>query len=65
MHNQHAGLSQALAEQRMTERREQAAHAPEPWHRPADPLASVQGAPLGMTTRGCWQLIRWPAVAAE
>jgi hypothetical protein len=27
MHNQHAGLSQALAEQRMTERREQAAHA--------------------------------------
>jgi len=27
MHNQHAGLSQALAEQRMTDRREQAFHA--------------------------------------
>jgi hypothetical protein len=27
MHNQHAGLSQALAEQRMTYRREQASHA--------------------------------------
>ena len=27
MHNQHAGLSQLLAEQRITERHEQAAHA--------------------------------------
>jgi hypothetical protein len=27
MHNQHAGLSQALAEQHITERRAQAAHA--------------------------------------
>jgi hypothetical protein len=27
MHNQHAGLSQALAEQLMTDRREQAAQA--------------------------------------
>ena len=27
MHNQHAGLSQVLAEQRITERRHQAAHA--------------------------------------
>ena len=27
MHNQHAGLSQALATQRITERQEQAAHA--------------------------------------
>jgi hypothetical protein len=27
MHNQHAGLSQALAEQRMTDRREQASRA--------------------------------------
>ena len=27
MHNQHAGLSQALAEQRITERHDQAAHA--------------------------------------
>jgi hypothetical protein len=27
MHNQHAGLSQVLAEQHITERREQAAHA--------------------------------------
>jgi hypothetical protein len=30
MHNQHAGLSQALAEQHMTDRREQASHAPGP-----------------------------------
>jgi hypothetical protein len=28
MHNQHAGLSQLLAEQRITERCEQAAHCP-------------------------------------
>ena len=27
MHNQHAGLSQALTEQRITERQEQAFHA--------------------------------------
>jgi hypothetical protein len=28
MHNQHAGLSQALAEQRITQRRQQTAHRP-------------------------------------
>jgi hypothetical protein len=37
MHNQHAGLSQALAEQRMTDRREQAAHALEPGIGPPRP----------------------------
>jgi hypothetical protein len=60
MNNQHAGLSQVLAEQRITQRHEQAAHArlgrgtrpPGRRHR--------SGA-----TRGWWQLARWPAAAAN
>jgi hypothetical protein len=60
MNYQHAGLSQVLAEQRMTERREQAVHArlgrgtrpPGRRHR-------------SRAARGWWQLARWPAVAAE
>jgi hypothetical protein len=59
MHNQHAGLSQVLAEQRITERREQAAHAR---------LASGARPPRRRRRwagRRWWQLARWPAVAAE
>ena len=59
MNNQHAGLSQALAEQRITERREQAAHA-----------RLSRGAHLARrrkrwAARGWWQLARWPAVATQ
>jgi hypothetical protein len=59
MHNQHAGLSQLLAEQRITERRQQAAHVrlrrgPRPPGRRRRSRAA----------RGWWQLARWPAVAA-
>jgi hypothetical protein len=59
MHNQHAGLSQLLATQRITDRHEQAAHArlvrgPRPprgrWRRAA-------------AARRWWQLARWPGVA--
>jgi hypothetical protein len=58
MNNQHAGLSQLLAEQRMTERRAQAARArlvrgPRPPGRRRRSRAA----------RGWWQLARWPAVA--
>jgi hypothetical protein len=60
MHNQHAGLSQVLAEQRINQRHEQAAHArlargPRPPGRRRRSRAA----------RGWWQLARWPAVAAE
>jgi hypothetical protein len=54
MHNQHAGLSQLLAEQRITPRHEQATHA-----------RLVRGARLprrwrrSRTARGWWQLARW------
>ena len=59
MHNQHAGLSQLLAEQRTTERRSEAAQArlvrggrPPRWRRRA------------RVARRWWQLARWPGVAA-
>jgi hypothetical protein len=60
MTNQHAGLSQVLAEQRMTEWREQAAYArlgrgPRPPGRRRRSGAA----------RGWWQLARWPAVATK
>jgi hypothetical protein len=60
MNNQHAGLSQVLAEQRITERRVQAAQArlgrgPRPPGRRRRSRAA----------RGWWQLARWPAVAIE
>jgi hypothetical protein len=59
MHNQHAGLSQVLADQRVTERHEQAAHA-----------RLVGGARSPRRRRrsaagGWWQLARWPAVATQ
>jgi hypothetical protein len=60
MNNQHAGLSQALADQRITQLREQAAHArlaggPRPPGRRRQWRA----------VRGWWQLARWPAVATK
>jgi hypothetical protein len=60
MNNQHVGLSQVLAEQRITERRQQAAHA-----------QLVRGARpprrrhRRWAARGWWQLARWPAVATD
>jgi hypothetical protein len=59
MNNQHAGLSQVLAEQRITQRREQAAQAR---------LAGSARPPRRRRRwagRGWWQLARWPAIAAE
>ena len=60
MHNQHAGLSQALATQRITERQEQAAHA--------RLLRSVRPPRRRLTrwaARRWWQLARWPGVATN
>jgi hypothetical protein len=61
MHNQHTGLSQTLAEQRITDRHEQAAHA-----------RLAQGArPPRRRRRGAdsarrwWQLARRPGVATD
>jgi hypothetical protein len=60
MHNQHAGLSQALASQRITERHEQAAHA-----------RLLRGArpPRRRRTRWAarrwWQLAPWPHIATN
>jgi hypothetical protein len=60
MNNQHAGLSQVLAEQRMTERRQQAAQA---WlSRSARPPGRRR---RSRSARSWWQLARWPAVATE
>jgi hypothetical protein len=59
MHNQHAGLSQVLAEQRMAERCEQAAHA-----RLARSARPSRRRKRG-AARGWWQLARWPAVATK
>ena len=60
MHNQHAGLSQLLATQRITERQEQAAQAR---------LAQRAGRPRRQRhqwlARGWWQLIRWPGAATQ
>ena len=58
MHNQHAGLSQLLAEQRRTERRSEAAQA-----------RLVRGGRpprrrKARVARRWWQLARWPGVAA-
>ena len=58
MHNQHAGLSQLLAEQRITQRHEQAAHA-----RLAGGARPPRRRRRWATRR--WQLARWPAVATE
>jgi hypothetical protein len=58
MHNQHAGLSQLLATQRITERQEAA-------------RARLQGAGRPRRrrhrwlARGWWQLVRWPGAATQ
>jgi hypothetical protein len=57
MHNQHAGLSQVLAEQHISQWRRQAAHAQ--LARGARPRRRSQ------VVRGWWQLARWPQVAAD
>jgi hypothetical protein len=59
MNNQHAGLSQVLAEQRMTERHEQAAHAR--LVRGARPPRRHRRWPA----RGWWQLTWRPAIATD
>jgi hypothetical protein len=59
MTNQHAELSQVLAEQRITERRAQAAHAAGLGARPPGRRRRSRAA------RGWWQLARWPAVATQ
>jgi hypothetical protein len=59
MTNQHAGLSQLLAEQRITERHEQATHAR---------LAHGAGRPhrrRRWLAPGRWQVAPWPGVATE
>jgi hypothetical protein len=59
MHNQHAGLSQVLAEQHITQRQEQATQAR---------LAGGARPPRRRRRwagRGWWQLARWPAAAAN
>ena len=60
MHNQHAGLSQVLAEQRITERRQQAAHT-----RLAHGARPPSRRRRSRAARGWWQLVRWPAVATK
>jgi hypothetical protein len=60
MTNQHVGLSQVLAEQRMTERRQQAAHVR--LGRGPRPLGRRR---RSRAARGWWQLARWPAAAAQ
>jgi hypothetical protein len=60
MNNQHAGLSQALADQRITERREQASQAR--LGRGTRPPGRQR---RSRAARGWWQLARWPAVATE
>jgi hypothetical protein len=59
MNNQHAGLSQALASQRITERHEQAAHAR--LSRDARPPRRRKR----WAARGWWRLVRWPGVATD
>jgi hypothetical protein len=60
MHNQHAGLSQALAEQRITERHDQAAQA-----RLMRGVRSPRRRHRRWADRGWWGLARWSAVATN
>jgi hypothetical protein len=59
MNNQHAGLSQLLAEQRRTERQQQAAQA-RLLHQ-----ARPSGRRKRWVARRWWQLARWPANATD
>jgi hypothetical protein len=60
MNNQHAGLSQTLASQRITERHQQAAHAR---------LLRAARPPRRRRTRWAarrwWQLARWSRIATK
>jgi hypothetical protein len=60
MHNQHAGLSHLLADQRITQRQEQAAQTR---------LAHNAGRPRRRRwrwlTRRWWQLVRWPGATTH
>ena len=60
MHNQHAGLSQLLAEQRITQWHEQAAHA-----RLAHDARQPRRRRRSWAARGWWQLARWPGIPAD
>ena len=60
MHNQHAGLSQVLAEQRITDRHEQAANA-----RLARASRPPRRRRRAWAVRGWWQLARRPGIAAD
>jgi hypothetical protein len=60
MHNQHAGLSQALSEQRIAERRQQAAHA-----RLLGGARPARRRRRAWMPRRWWQLVWRSAVAAE
>jgi hypothetical protein len=55
MNNQHPWLSQVLAKQRITEQRQQAAHA----------RLGYGSRPPRRRAHGWWQLARWPAFAAQ
>jgi hypothetical protein len=60
MNNQHPWLSQVLAQQRIAEQRQQAAHE----------RLGYSSRPLGRrrrswAVRGWWQLVRWPAAAQQ
>jgi hypothetical protein len=57
MHNQHVGLSQALAEQQISQWREQSAHA--------QLARGARRRRRAWVVRGWWQLARWPGVAAD
>jgi hypothetical protein len=60
MNNQHAGLSQALAEQRIAERHEQATHA-----RLVAGARPPRRRRRARVPRRWWLLARRPAIAAE
>jgi hypothetical protein len=60
MHNQHAGLSQQLAEQRITERQEQAGHA-----RLAHGAGRLRHRRRWRLARRWWQWARWPGRTAD
>jgi len=60
MNNQHPWLSQVLAQQRLTERRQQAAHA-----RLGYDSRPPRRRRRSRAARGWRQLARWPAAAAQ
>ena len=60
MHNQHVGLSQALATQHITDRHQQAAHARLLLGRRPPRRRRIRWA-----ARRWWQLTRWPRIATN